>query len=49
MLVYMICLLSENTSEGKDAESFLNYLCGANLSVDIGKIVYTQFLIQKAV
>ena len=30
--------------EGKDAERFLNYLCGANLSVDIGKIVYTQFL-----
>ena len=33
--------------EGKDAESFLNYLCGANLSVDIGKIVYTQFLNSK--
>ncbi len=33
--------------EGKDAESFINYLCGANLSVDIGKIVYTQFLNSK--
>jgi len=33
--------------EGEDAESFLNYLCGANLSVDIGKIVYTQFLNSK--
>ena len=33
--------------EGKDAENFLNYLCGANLSVDIGKIVYTQFLNSK--
>ena len=33
--------------EGKDAESFLNYLCSANLSVDIGKIVYTQFLNSK--
>ena len=33
--------------EGKDAEHFLNYLCGANLSVDIGKIVYTQFLNSK--
>ena len=33
--------------EGKDAESFLNYLCGANLSVDMGKIVYTQFLNSK--
>ena len=33
--------------EGEDAERFLNYLCGANLSVDIGKIVYTQFLNSK--
>ena len=33
--------------EGKDAERFLNYLCGANLSVDVGKIVYTQFLNSK--
>ena len=33
--------------DGKDAERFLNYLCGANLSVDIGKIVYTQFLNSK--
>ena len=33
--------------EGEDAEPFLNYLCGANLSVDIGKIVYTQFLNSK--
>ena len=33
--------------EGKDAERFLNYLCGANISVDIGKIVYTQFLNSK--
>jgi 4-methylaminobutanoate oxidase (formaldehyde-forming) len=33
--------------EGEDAERFLNYLCGANLSVGIGKIVYTQFLNSK--
>ena len=33
--------------EGEDAERFLNYLCGANLSVYIGKIVYTQFLNSK--
>ena len=33
--------------EGEDAERFLNYLCGANLSVDIGKISYTQFLNSK--
>lgn len=30
--------------EGPDAEVFLNYVCGANLSVPVGKIVYTQFL-----
>ena len=30
--------------EGPDAEQFLNYICGANVSVPAGKIVYTQFL-----
>ncbi|MVO16404.1 GcvT family protein [Parasedimentitalea huanghaiensis] len=30
--------------EGPDAEAFLNYVCGASLSVPAGKIVYTQFL-----
>ena len=30
--------------EGPDAERFLNYMTGANCSVDIGKIVYAQFL-----
>ena len=30
--------------EGPDAEAFLNRVCGANLSVPVGKIVYTQFL-----
>lgn len=30
--------------EGPDAESFLNYICGNNMSVPIGKLVYTQFL-----
>lgn len=30
--------------EGPDAEVFLNYICGANLSVPAGKITYTQFL-----
>ncbi|MEO3476277.1 FAD-dependent oxidoreductase [Phaeobacter sp. CAU 1743] len=30
--------------EGPDAESFLNHICGANMSVPVGKIVYTQFL-----
>ncbi|KPU85019.1 FAD-dependent oxidoreductase, partial [Marinosulfonomonas sp. PRT-SC04] len=30
--------------EGRDAEAFLNYVCGADMSVSVGKIVYTQFL-----
>lgn len=30
--------------EGPDAESFLNYVCGNNMSVPVGKLVYTQFL-----
>jgi 4-methylaminobutanoate oxidase (formaldehyde-forming) len=30
--------------EGPDAESFLNRMCGANMSVPVGKIVYTQML-----
>ena len=34
--------------EGPDAESFLNLICGAQMSVPIGKIVYTQFLNSRA-
>jgi 4-methylaminobutanoate oxidase (formaldehyde-forming) len=30
--------------EGPDAEAFLNHVCGADMSVVVGKIVYTQFL-----
>ncbi|MCP3970267.1 MAG: FAD-dependent oxidoreductase [Rhodobacteraceae bacterium] len=30
--------------EGPDAESFLNRLCGNDMSVSMGRIVYTQFL-----
>lgn len=30
--------------EGPDAENFLNYICGNNMSVPVGKLVYTQFL-----
>jgi len=30
--------------EGRDVESFLNHVCGADMSVPVGKIVYTQFL-----
>lgn len=34
-------------AEGPDAEAVLNRICGADLSVPVGKIVYTQFLNQK--
>ena len=34
--------------EGPDAESFLNHICGADMSVPVGKIVYTQFLNSRA-
>ncbi|WP_111734828.1 GcvT family protein [Roseovarius amoyensis] len=30
--------------EGEGAEAFLNRVCGAGMSVPVGKIVYTQFL-----
>ncbi len=30
--------------EGRDAEAFLNRICGADVAVPVGKIVYTQFL-----
>ncbi len=30
--------------EGRDAEAFLNHICGADMSVPVGRIVYTQFL-----
>ncbi len=30
--------------EGRDAEAFLNRVCGADMAVQVGKIVYTQFL-----
>jgi len=30
--------------EGPDAEAFLNHVCGGDMSVPVGKIVYTQFL-----
>nr|WP_298567033.1 FAD-dependent oxidoreductase [uncultured Aliiroseovarius sp.] len=34
--------------EGPDAEAFLNKVCGADMSVPVGKIVYTQFLNARA-
>ncbi len=34
--------------EGADAEAFLNRVCGADMSVPLGKIVYTQMLNSRA-
>ena len=34
--------------EGRDAETFLNRVCGAQMSAPAGKIVYTQFLNDRA-
>ncbi|MGI9366190.1 MAG: GcvT family protein [Rhizobiaceae bacterium] len=34
--------------EGRDAETFLNYICGNDVAVPVGKIVYTQFLNKRA-
>ncbi len=34
--------------EGPDAEAFLNYIGGGDYSVPVGKIVYTQFLNERA-
>ncbi|MFK7945698.1 MAG: FAD-dependent oxidoreductase [Paracoccaceae bacterium] len=34
-------------AEGPDAEAVLNRICGGDMSVPVGKIVYTQFLNQK--
>lgn len=45
--VYDMSSFGKIRVEGKDAEDFLNYISGANLSVPIGKIVYTQFLNNK--
>ncbi len=30
--------------EGPDAEAFLNHVCGGDVDVPVGRIVYTQFL-----
>ena len=30
--------------EGPEAETFMNHVCGADMAVPVGKIVYTQFL-----
>ena len=34
--------------EGKDACKYLNYICGNDVDVPVGKIIYTQFLNERA-
>ncbi|MEL6680352.1 MAG: FAD-dependent oxidoreductase, partial [Pseudomonadota bacterium] len=34
--------------EGRDAELFMNFVCGGDMSVPAGRIVYTQFLNDRA-
>jgi len=42
--VYDMSSFGKLRVEGRDAEAFLNYVCGGDMSVPVGKIVYTQFL-----
>lgn len=42
--LYDLSSLGKVLVQGNDAEDYLNRVCGANLSVPVGKIAYTQFL-----
>ncbi len=42
--VYDMSSFGKIRVEGRDSENFLNLVCGADISVPVGKIVYTQFL-----
>lgn len=46
--LYDMTSFGKITVDGRDAEAFLNYVCGADMSVSVGKIVYTQFLNDRA-
>ena len=46
--LYDMTSFGKITVDGRDAERFLNYICGADMSVPAGKIVYTQFLNARA-
>ncbi len=39
-----LSLMSKFLVQGKDAEKFLNWLCANDVSVPVGRIVYTQWL-----
>jgi 4-methylaminobutanoate oxidase (formaldehyde-forming) len=42
--VYDMSSFGKIRVEGQDAERFLNYVCGNDVSVPVGRVVYTQFL-----
>ncbi len=42
--VYDMSSFGKIRVEGRDAQAFLNRVCGAQMAVPVGKIVYTQFL-----
>ena len=42
--VYDMSSFGKIRVEGPDAEALLNHVCGADMSVPVGRIVYTQFL-----
>jgi 4-methylaminobutanoate oxidase (formaldehyde-forming) len=46
--LYDMTSFGKITVDGRDAEIFLNCVCGADMSVPVGNIVYTQFLNDRA-
>ena len=42
--MYDISSFGKLRVEGRDAEVFLNHICGGDMTVPVGKIIYTQFL-----
>eukprot|EP01064_Diplonema_japonicum_P030408 TRINITY_DN5175_c0_g1_i1.p1 TRINITY_DN5175_c0_g1~~TRINITY_DN5175_c0_g1_i1.p1 ORF type:complete len:824 (+),score=245.18 TRINITY_DN5175_c0_g1_i1:55-2526(+) len=46
--VFDMSSFAKFTVSGKDAEKFCNYIFGGNMSVPIGKVVYTAMLDEKA-
>ncbi|MBI6630109.1 GcvT family protein [Pontibaca salina] len=44
VVIYDMSSFGKLRVEGPEAEDFLNHVCGANMAVPEGRIVYTQFL-----
>ncbi len=47
VVVYDMSSFGKLRVEGPEAEQFLNRVCGADVAVPVGRIVYTQFLNQR--